>query len=66
MKTIEQLIEEWEKAAGNLSYYNAAEGDNWRREGEGRRKAKSEFNSIDVECAAAGLTRDKLPKGYLI
>ena len=52
----EKLLEEYDTARGNLSYYNAAEGDSWYREAEGRAKAGAYRALIFKEVEKRGLT----------
>ena len=44
--TDDELLFESDEARSNVSYYNAAEGDNWYREAEAREKAKQYLSEV--------------------
>lgn len=49
------LILETRKAANDVSYYNAAEGDSWRREEIEAREARDRFTELSQRCAEKGV-----------
>lgn len=68
IKRNDELILALHKTAGNLSYYNAAEGDCWRQEVASRAMALSAFRKACEEAHAAGIDVNKelAGHGYLI
>jgi hypothetical protein len=65
--TNEELIEKLKDAAGNLSYYNAAEGDDWRKEHGARQLARNALAEIHAKCTLAGIdTTEVLSKGHYL
>lgn len=50
------LLEELHKAAKNVSYFNAAEGDDWGKEQHGRDLANGHFRAVHVEAMKRGLS----------
>lgn len=64
--TNEELIEQLEKAASNLSYFNAAEGDSWNKEREARLTAYAEFCRVRELCEIANIDIKPILRGYLI
>lgn len=50
-----RLILDTRKAASDVSYHNAAEGDAWHREREAARRAEDRFDELTRLCAEAGI-----------
>lgn len=47
--TDEEILTEYDKARGNMAYYNAAEGKTWNEETEERNKVKKHLNNLRAE-----------------
>lgn len=60
------LIADLKEAASELSYFNAAEGDSWRKERESRQLALARFNEIKDHCIIAGIDVKPILQGYLV
>lgn len=58
-----ELLEELHKAAADVSYYEAAEGE-YHREKEQREAAKTKFWNLHAETVKRGLEVDL--RGYLL
>ena len=61
-----EAIKEWKEAASNLSYFNAAEGDNWRREAKARSEAKAKLDKLSDELGSEIVARLKSEGNYLL
>lgn len=69
--TNDELIIATRKAAENLSFYNAAEGNCWKQETQKRAQAQSKFYEFSLECKKRNLDwkerkEDGSVVGYLI
>ncbi len=62
--TDEELLFECDEARNNVSYFNAAEGDNWYRETAAREKAKQYLSDVWKEVQKRGLS--PRPGNYLL
>lgn len=62
--TDDELLFESDEVRSNVSYYNAAEGDNWYREAEAREKAKQYLSEVWKEVQKRGLS--PRPGNYLL
>lgn len=66
-KEQQQATDRWRAAAANLSHFNAAEGDMYRKESEARELAKSEYGLACEACTEAGVCWMELWKaGYYL
>ena len=61
-----EAIKEWKEAASNMSYYNAAEGDNWRRESKARSEARAKLDRLSDELGSEIVDRLKSEGNYLL
>jgi len=55
--------------AGNLSYFNAGEGESYRTEQNARDKARAEFINARKTCTEAGISEEQIKealRGYLV
>lgn len=64
--TNEELIAKLHIAAGNLSYYNAAEGSCYSQEREARGVAQAEFAKARQAAVEAGIDVASVLRGYLV
>lgn len=64
--TDEDLMVALRKAAGDLSYYNAAEGDQWGRERNLRGAAHDQFYALKMIATERGIYRDEDFKHFLV
>lgn len=62
--TSQELIDAIHKAARDISYYNAAEGDNYFQEQPLRSRAQAALRSLKDEAEKRGLTVEL--NGYLL
>ena len=62
----ESLIQALHEAASTLSYYNAAEGDVYRREAGSRAKARARYLDLVEAAIERGVYNKEDFKGYLI
>jgi tryptophanyl-tRNA synthetase len=62
MKTV---VQEFINQLGNLSYYNAAEG-NWREETEARNECRKRVKETAARLIAMGLNPKEYSKGFLV
>lgn len=62
----ESLLQELHDAAAELSYFNAAEGDNWYREQGARSKAQARYTTLVNVAAERGIYNKDDFKGYLV
>ena len=64
--TDEELAEATRKAAADLSFYNAAEGECWRSERDARSRAYENFQSLRKQCEKYGINWNPDNIGYLV
>lgn len=57
--TDQELLDAYVKAANDLSYYNAAEGDSYWSESSARNASRAKYTEIKLSVIARGL---ELPK----
>lgn len=62
----EELAEATRKAAGHVSYYNAAEGQCWYDETNARGHAKARFFALSKECRERSLDWNPKKESYLL
>lgn len=63
----EQLVDQWKRLAGNMSYFNAAEGPSWSQESEARSSCGKKLKETTKELEALGVDVEELAKGpYLL
>lgn len=53
--TDEELLDAYDGSRGNMSYYNAAEGQMWYKETEQRNAERTKLNKIKEEMDKRGL-----------
>lgn len=64
--TDEELAEATRKAAADLSYYNAAEGECWRSERAARSNAHQRFQELKKRCEKYKINWNPDNIGYLV
>lgn len=60
------LIARLKNAAGNLSYFNAAEGKSWADERLARAEALEDYKQAVIACELIGIDIAPIIKGYLV
>jgi hypothetical protein len=64
--TNEELLQATKEAASLLSFYNAAEGDNWERERTARSVAHAKFYNLKEICMERGIYNPEDFKHFLV
>lgn len=64
--TNEQLLDAMKTTAGDLSYYNAAEGDQWERERNLRGKAHDAFYALKEMAEKRGIYKPEDFRHFLV